>query len=99
MIGPDVTICTDTHELDRIKRANSHSHAKPITIGKECWIGAGAKILAGVTIGDGVVVAAGAIVTKDVPDNVVVAKVPAEVIKVLKVTEKEVVSASQCIMS
>ena len=35
----------------------------------------------GVTIGDNVVVASGAVVTKDVPDNVVVAGVPAKVIR------------------
>jgi acetyltransferase-like isoleucine patch superfamily enzyme len=36
-----------------------------------------------VTIGRNAVVAAGAVVTKDVPDNVVVAGVPAKVIKVI----------------
>lgn len=44
-------------------------------------MGAGAIVLPGVTIGNNVVVAAGAVVTKDVPDNCVVAGVPAKVIK------------------
>lgn len=56
---------------------------KPITIGKNCWIGARAVILPGVTIGDYSVVAAGAIVTKDVPSGVVVAGCPAVVKKKL----------------
>lgn len=55
----------------------------PVTIGKNCWIGANALILPGVTIGEGSVVAAGSIVTKDVPSNVLVAGNPAIVKKSL----------------
>ncbi len=40
-------------------------------------------MLPGVTIGDNVVVGAGAVVTKDVPSNVMVAGNPARVIKTL----------------
>lgn len=40
-----------------------------------------ATILPGVTIGDNSVVAAGAVVTKDAPENTVVAGVPAKVVK------------------
>ena len=36
---------------------------KPVMIGRDVWIGAGAIILPGVTIGDGAVVAAGSVVT------------------------------------
>jgi len=42
-----------------------------------------AIILGGVTIGNGSVVAAGSIVTNDVPENVLVAGIPAKVIKKL----------------
>jgi len=45
------------------------------------WIGGNCTILPGFTIGNNVVIAAGAVVTKDVPDNVVVGGVPAKVIK------------------
>ena len=38
-------------------------------------------VLPGVTIGNGVVIGAGSIVTKDVPDNVVIAGTPAKIIK------------------
>ena len=54
---------------------------KEVHIGDNCWIGAGAIILPGVSIGNGSVVAAGAVVNKDVPDNVMVAGVPAVVKK------------------
>lgn len=53
----------------------------PIKIGPNCWIGAKVTILAGVEIGANCVVAAGAVVTKSVPQNSVVAGVPAKVIK------------------
>ena len=57
---------------------------KDVHIGENCWIGAGAIILPGIRIGNGSVVAAGAVVNKDVPENVMVAGVPAEVKKYLK---------------
>lgn len=57
-----------------------------IKIGKGCWIGAKVTILDGVTIGDNCVIAAGATVLKGVyPDYVVLAGVPAKIIKNLKV--------------
>ena len=44
-------------------------------------MGGNVTVLAGVTIGNGVVIGAGSIVTKDVPDNVVIAGTPAKIIK------------------
>ena len=61
---------------------------KEVHIGENCWIGAGAIILPGISIGNGSVVASGAVVTKDVPDNVMVAGVPATVKKYLKIESK-----------
>ena len=55
--------------------------ADPVRIGDNVLVGANAVIIEGVQVGSGSVVAAGAIVTQDVPDNVVVAGVPARVIK------------------
>lgn len=51
------------------------------TIGKNCKIYAGAVVIGNITIGDGAVIGANAVVTKDVPPNVVVAGVPAKIIK------------------
>lgn len=50
-------------------------------IGKRCFIGANAIIMAGITIGDSVIVGAGAIVTKDVPSNCIIVGNPARVIQ------------------
>ncbi len=57
-----------------------HVH-KQVTLGKGVWIGAGAMVMPGVTIGENTIIAAGAVVTKDVPANVVAAGVPAQVIR------------------
>jgi carbonic anhydrase/acetyltransferase-like protein (isoleucine patch superfamily) len=52
-------------------------------IGDRCLIGMGAILLEGVKIGAGSIVGAGAVVTKDVPMNVVVAGVPTKIIREL----------------
>ncbi len=52
-----------------------------IKIGKNCWIGSKVTILDGVEIGDNCVIAAGSVVTKSMPENSVIAGIPAKVIK------------------
>ena len=79
LIGHSVVLATLNHDMDPEKR--QQLHPAPIHIGKRVWIVANATVTAGVTIGDNSVVAAGAVVTKDVPANVVVAGVPARIIK------------------
>ncbi len=81
MLGPQVGIYTATHPLDPQKRSSGKESARPITIGNNCWIGGHATINPGVTLGNNVVVASGAVVTKSFGDNVVIAGVPARVIK------------------
>lgn len=79
LIGPKVNLITINHPLDPSKRHSTIS--TPIVIKKNAWIGAGASVMPGITIGENSVVAAAAVVTKDVPDHVVVAGIPAKVIK------------------
>jgi len=55
--------------------------AEPVRVGDNVLVGANAVVIEGVQVGSGSVVAAGAIVTQDVPENVVVAGVPARIIK------------------
>ena len=79
LIAPKVSLLSEGHPLSPDKR---HSLVpKPIHIKKNAWIGANATILHGVTIGENSVVAAGSVVSKNVPDNVVVGGIPAKIIK------------------
>ncbi|MBB5171889.1 sugar O-acetyltransferase [Texcoconibacillus texcoconensis] len=81
MLAPGVQIYTATHPLDPDERNSGKEFAKPITFGNNVWIGGNAIINPGVTVGDNAVIASGAVVTKDVPDNVLVGGNPAKVIK------------------
>lgn len=55
-----------------------------IVIGNNVWLGDKVTVLSGVRIGNNVTVAANSVVTKDVPDNCIVAGIPARIIKVIK---------------
>ena len=57
--------------------------SKPVCIGNNVWIGEGVCIMPGVTIGDNVIIGANAVVTHSFPKNVVIAGVPAKIIKTL----------------
>lgn len=81
LIAPKVSLLSEGHPISPEQR---HSLVpKHIHIKKNAWIGANATILHGVTIGQNAVVAAGSVVTKDVPDNVVVGGIPAQILKKL----------------
>ena len=54
---------------------------KGISVGNNCWIGAGAVFLDGAKIGNGCVVAANAVVRGTFGDNCVIGGVPAKVLK------------------
>lgn len=58
-------------------------HSKPISIGRNVWIGDNVSIMPGVTLGDNVIVGANAVVTHSFPANVVIAGSPAKVLKTL----------------
>jgi acetyltransferase-like isoleucine patch superfamily enzyme len=52
-------------------------YKRDVRLGNNVWVGYGACFLRGVTVGDNTVVGTYAVVTRDVPDNAVVAGVPA----------------------
>lgn len=81
LIGPKVSLISENHPVNPKDR--KILDLKPVVIKRNAWIAANATILPGVTVGENSVVAAGAVVTENVPDNTVVAGVPARVIKSL----------------
>ena len=56
----------------------------PVIISDNVWVGEGVVILPDVSIGKNAIIGANTVVTKDVPDNAVVAGNPAKLIKILK---------------
>ena len=56
-------------------------YKRDVRVGHNCWIGYGACILRGVTVGDNAIVGTSTVITKDVPDNAVVAGAPARVLR------------------
>ncbi|MGX7873926.1 sugar O-acetyltransferase [Mesorhizobium sp. ORM6] len=80
MIGPNVSLITSGHPLEPARR-RAFTTAKPIVIERNVWIAAGATVIGGVTVGENSVIAAGAVVTRDVPPNMLVGGNPAKVIR------------------
>jgi acetyltransferase-like isoleucine patch superfamily enzyme len=85
IVGDDVAFANDVMVMDSDSHGvegRPHKQA-PVHIGDGCWLGARSMILPGVTLGKRVLVAAGAVVTRDVPDDCLVAGNPARVIREL----------------
>ncbi len=83
LLGPGVRVFSENHEFgDRVRPIRTQGEVRaPVTIESDCWIGAGATILASVRIGRGAVIGAGSVVTRDVPAYAVAAGNPAKVIR------------------
>lgn len=82
MIASSVEIRSDdAHPIFDIESENRINNSEPIIIGEHVWIGARATLLAGSNIGDGCVIGLGSIVKGFFPNNVIIAGVPARLIK------------------
>ena len=81
MIGPNVTIATAGHPVLPSLREKGIQYNLDVHIGRNVWLSAGVIVLPGVTIGDNAVIGAGAVVTKDIPADVVAVGNPARVLR------------------
>ncbi|KKA31018.1 hypothetical protein TD95_004109 [Thielaviopsis punctulata] len=83
LVGPNCSFYAASHPLDPAVRngTSGPENGAPISVGEDCWIGGNCIILPGVTIGRGSTVGAGSVVTKDVPEMVVVAGNPARIVR------------------
>jgi carbonic anhydrase/acetyltransferase-like protein (isoleucine patch superfamily) len=85
MIGPGCYLTDHDHAFGPGVAPNqSPLVTAPTKVGARCWLGAHVTVLKGVTIGDGTVVGAGSVVTRSLPAGVVVAGVPARVLKTIE---------------
>lgn len=80
-IGPNVQLLTATHPLDADLRRSKWEGAEPVVVADNVWLGGGVIVLPGVTIGENTVVGAGAVVSRDLPADVVAVGNPARVIR------------------
>jgi maltose O-acetyltransferase len=80
-LGPGVQLLTPTHPVEPGPRRDKLEAARPIVLGDNVWLGGGVIVCPGVTIGDNTVVGAGAVVTRDLPANVVAVGNPARVVR------------------
>ena len=81
LIAPKVSLLSEGHSIEPEQRQTLVPGK--IHIKKNAWIGSNATVLAGVTIGENSIVAAGSVVSKDVPDNVIVGGIPAKIIRII----------------
>ena len=88
-VGEKCTIAADvicmTHDNSIIHHfPNKTDMFGKIVIGDNCFVGARSILMAGITIGSNSIVAAGSVVTKSVPENVVVGGNPAKIIETIE---------------
>ncbi|PAF22340.1 maltose acetyltransferase [Terribacillus saccharophilus] len=89
MVGPNVTIATAGHPILPELREKAYQFNVPVTVGRNCWIGAGAILLPGISVGDNTVIGAGSVVTRDIPPNVVAVGNPCRVLREITDHDKE----------
>ena len=82
LIGQNVRFHSENHEFRDVTKKISEQGVsnKGITVGDNCWIGAGAVFLDGVNIGNGCVVGANTLVNRDIPNNAIAVGNPARII-------------------
>lgn len=82
-VAPGVHLYTATHPIDPVVRRSGQELALPITIADNVWLGGGSIVCPGVSIGENTVVGAGAVVTRNLPANVVAVGNPARILRQL----------------
>ena len=80
-LAPRVQLLTATHPVDAAERATMWEWGEPIVLEDGVWLGGGVIVLPGVAIGARTVVGAGAVVTRDLPSDVVAVGNPARVLR------------------
>ena len=74
-------VCLMDNDYHQVEDRSKPGDSAPIVLDRNAWLGVRVIVLRGVTIGANTVIGAGSVVTKDIPDNVMAAGVPARVIR------------------
>jgi maltose O-acetyltransferase len=91
ILGSTIIVDSDMHSIypDRLTNPNALVASAPIEIEDNVWIAGRSGILKGVTIGENSVIGFGAVVSKDIPPNVIAAGNPATIVKDIPVEQTE----------
>jgi maltose O-acetyltransferase len=81
LFGPAVQLCTAAHPIYASERRTGLEFARPIEIGSDVWVGAGAIVCPGVRIGPRSVIGAGSVVTRDIPSGALASGNPCRVVR------------------
>jgi acetyltransferase-like isoleucine patch superfamily enzyme len=83
MIADGVSIRDTNHNFSNPQKLMIQQgfNTSPVFIKNNVWIGYGVVITKGVIINEGAIIGANSVVTKEVPENAIVAGVPAKIIK------------------
>ena len=91
LIGSNVYISDHFHgnndysDIDLAPSERELFHKGRMIIGRNVWIGDSVSILPGVSIGENTIIGTNSVVTKSFPSNVIIAGVPAKIIKIIKI--------------
>jgi maltose O-acetyltransferase len=82
-LASGVQLLAADHPLDPVARRAGPELGRPVSIGTNAWIGAGAIVCPGVSVGENSVIGAGSVVTRDIPAGVLAVGSPCRVIREL----------------
>ena len=81
LFAPNCTLTTANHPIEPELRRKGYQYCKKIKICDNVWLGSNVVVLPGVTIGENSVIGAGAVVSRDIPANVVAMGVPCRIVR------------------
>ena len=82
--APSVVLLTGTHEIGNYQSRAGKGITRAISIGDGNWLCARCMVLPGVRIGSMNIIAAGAVVNRNITNDVLVAGVPAKIVRKLE---------------
>ncbi|MGX7014982.1 sugar O-acetyltransferase [Vagococcus silagei] len=89
MLGPRVTLVTAGHPIDAGVRRRGLEFGYKIRIEDDVWMGANVTVNPGVTVGARSIIGSGAVVTKDIPSDVIAVGNPARVLRKITDADRE----------